>query len=68
MDTDPEQVTLTLRPSPGCWASPPMKRLALLLKAMLRAYGWRCVDIRTEQAGREPAGGEPTKPKEDTAQ
>ena len=33
---------LELEPVPGNYLAPPEKRLARLLKTMLRAYGWRC--------------------------
>jgi hypothetical protein len=41
-EDDSMKVSLTLRSEPGNWQSPPVKRLAILLKAMLRGYGWRC--------------------------
>jgi hypothetical protein len=34
--------SLELEPVPGNYLAPPEKRLARLLKTMLRAYGWRC--------------------------
>lgn len=37
---------LELEPVPGNYLAPPERRLARLLKAMLRAYGWRCVSCR----------------------
>jgi predicted type IV restriction endonuclease len=41
------KVQLTLESVNGqAWQSPPIKRLALLLKCMLRAFGFRCVDAR----------------------
>lgn len=67
METDPREVTITLRPEAGHWQAPPMRRLARLLKGMLRAYGWRCIDIRAEQ-GKSSQPTQPTKPKEDTDQ
>lgn len=39
-------VVLHLTPVPGNYLAPPEKRLARLLKAMLRAYGWRCTACR----------------------
>ena len=34
---------IELEPASGNYLAPPEKRLARLLKAMLRGYGWRCV-------------------------
>ena len=31
---------------PGDYLAPPERRLARLLKCMLRAYGWRCTACR----------------------
>jgi hypothetical protein len=56
---DAERVILTLRPEAGSWQAPPMRRLARLLKVMLRGYGWRCVNIHTEQAEGSQAGPPP---------
>ena len=39
-------IVLHLTPAPGNYQAPPEKRLARLLKCMLRAYGWRCVACR----------------------
>jgi hypothetical protein len=36
----PAVIVLTLTPAPGNYQAPPEKRLARLLKTMLRAYGW----------------------------
>jgi hypothetical protein len=40
-------IVLHVRPAPGNWQAPPEKRLARLLKAMLRGYGWRCIACKT---------------------
>lgn len=37
---------LTIQAEPGNYLAPPVKRLALLLKVMLRGYGFRCTDCR----------------------
>ena len=37
---------LELEPVPGNYQAPPEKRLARLLKTMLRGYGWRCLVCR----------------------
>jgi hypothetical protein len=37
------KVNLTITTAPGHWSAPPDRRLARLLKTMLRGYGWRCV-------------------------
>jgi len=47
---DKDVVVITLTPAPGRWPAPPMRRLARLLKAMLRGYGWKCLDIRHQPA------------------
>ena len=44
MKPEPQTVRLIIRPEPGNYQSPPIKRLALLLKTMLRGFGWRCVE------------------------
>jgi hypothetical protein len=36
------EYSIVLTPQAGNWQAPPEKRLARLLKTMLRAYGWRC--------------------------
>ena len=47
-------IVLHVRPAPGHWQAPPMRRLARLLKAMLRGYGWRCVTCRpADEANRD---------------
>jgi hypothetical protein len=43
------KITLVIIPAPGRWQAPPEKRLALLLKSMLRAFGWRCVEMKSEE-------------------
>lgn len=40
------KVIVTLRSEPGNWSSPPIKRLALLLKTCLRSFGFRALDAR----------------------
>jgi hypothetical protein len=45
MSTNAEQFTLTLRAIPGKRA-PVIIRLRHVLKALLRAYGFRCVSCR----------------------
>lgn len=37
---------LVLRPEPGNWRTPPVLRLRGLLKAALRAFGFRCTKCR----------------------
>ena len=39
-------VMVILVPEKGLWQSPPERRLARLLKAMLRGYGFRCIAVR----------------------
>jgi sugar phosphate isomerase/epimerase len=39
----PESYTLTLRPQPGNWQTPPEQRLRAALKRLLRNYGLRCI-------------------------
>jgi hypothetical protein len=46
MKPEPTIIVLHLRPAPGNWQAPPDRRLARLLKCMLRAYGWRCIGAR----------------------
>jgi hypothetical protein len=48
-DVPVSTVTITLRPEPGNWSSPPVARLKRLLKAIKRGYGWTCVNIHTKQ-------------------
>jgi hypothetical protein len=45
-DNPPAVIVLHLTPAPGNYQAPPEKRLARLLKCMLRGYGWRCVGCR----------------------
>jgi hypothetical protein len=55
-------VTLTLVPvnDPRRWSAPPFRRLARLLKAALRGYGWRCVSMGGDVGGEDRgAGGTP---------
>jgi len=44
------RVTLTLEALKG-WPNTPERRLARLLKAMLRGYGWRCVNMTLQNYG-----------------
>jgi len=52
---EPTIIELHVTPTPGNHLAPPMRRLARLLKAMLRGYGWRCVQCRPV-APAAPAG------------
>lgn len=45
-DKPPVVIVLHLVPAAGNYLAPPEKRLARLLKAMKRGYGWRCVACR----------------------
>ena len=46
-DQQPKQFTLTVRTVPaGAFWAPPERRLARLLKALLRGYGFRCVSVK----------------------
>lgn len=55
MPPEPELIILTLRPAPGKWPSTPEKRLARLLKTMLRSFGWRCTSAQPLQTEASPA-------------
>jgi hypothetical protein len=44
-------ITPTITPAAGDWTAPPERRLARLLKVMLRAFGWRVVDVRPADSG-----------------
>lgn len=47
-DEREDLVVLTIRPEPkgvDAWGRDPTYRLKLLLKRMLRSWGWRCVKI-----------------------
>jgi len=56
-----DAVTLTLVPVTGPdWLASPERRLAKLLKLMLRSFGWRCVEFRP--AGRSDVPDAPAKP------
>jgi hypothetical protein len=48
-DPEPEVVTITLRAVPGNWQASPLVRLRRLLKCLLRGYGFKAVNIHTEQ-------------------
>jgi hypothetical protein len=53
---------LELEPVAGNYLAPPEKRLARLLKAMLRAYGWRCtrcVPLAPANEEQAPTSGGP---------
>lgn len=63
--TRPGDYLLRLRASPGNWLAPVERRLARLLKAMLRGYGFRCIDCRPTHS-QEPAN-ERAKPNRDDA-
>ena len=55
-------IMLHLTPAPGNWQAPADRRLARLLKAMKRGYGWRCVACRPvapADAGQAPTEGRP---------
>ena len=65
---DPERVTLSLVPAAGDWTAPPECRLRAALKALLRTYGWRCVEVSGAHADdprrrhcADGAGGAPDK-------
>lgn len=47
----PERFVLVLRPERGNWRFGPIARLRGLLKAALRGYGFRCVDIKVIEPG-----------------
>jgi hypothetical protein len=46
---------LKIRSASGHWTAPPTKRLARLLKAMLRGYGFQCLSCEPL----EPKEGKP---------
>lgn len=46
----PRPYVVTLEPVTGPFWAPPHRRLARLLKAMLRGYGFRCVSARELEA------------------
>ena len=54
-------VVLRLRPVEYGHRNTPERRLARLLKACLRGYGWRCVDCRELPPERKETHGEETK-------
>ena len=61
-DNPPVVIMLHLTPVSGNYMAPPEKRLARLLKCMLRAYGWRCTACRPVKAhdeGQAPVEGQP---------
>ena len=43
IDTTAPSFILSLRPEPGNWRTPPVQRLRLALKVLLRGYGLRCI-------------------------
>ena len=53
-----ERVVLELRPLPGCRA--PLSGLRMILKTLLRSYGWRAVkgELLPPAARGEPGAGE----------
>jgi len=46
MNLERVEFEITLRPIPGNWRTPPLLRLRALLKAALRAYGFRATVCR----------------------
>ncbi len=51
------QFTLVIRAvREKSWAASPDRRLARLLKAMLRGYGFRCVELRQDHVATENPG------------
>jgi hypothetical protein len=46
---DGKDFVLTLRAVPGNWQASPLVRLRRLLKCLLRGYGFKAVNIHTEQ-------------------
>jgi len=55
MEKPPTIIVLHLTPAPGNWQAPPEKRLARLLKAMLRSWGWRCTRCQPAAPEDKPA-------------
>jgi hypothetical protein len=47
--TEPETITLVLRPLTSGWRTSPTQRLRLALKRLLRDYGLRCENIQVEE-------------------
>lgn len=45
MKPEPVILTLTIRPLYGGFQAPPWRRLARLVKAMKRGYGWQLLNI-----------------------
>jgi hypothetical protein len=43
-------LTITPEGDQQRWPAPPERRLARVLKGLLRAYGFRCIDARQENA------------------
>jgi hypothetical protein len=41
-----EEFEIRLRAKPGQWNSPPVRRLAIILKRLLRNYGFQCIRAR----------------------
>lgn len=48
-------LTLILRPLPGNWRTPPVQRLRIALKVLLRGFGLRCVRCQPLPLAEEPA-------------
>lgn len=51
------KVLIVLESAPGGWPTPPVKRLALLLKTALRGFGWRCLEARELEPDPQPVAG-----------
>jgi hypothetical protein len=51
--SEPQTFTLTLRPLSHGWRTSPIQRLRIALKVLLRGFGMRCVDIKTEPPMKE---------------
>lgn len=45
-----QRFILVMRPVPGNWLAPAERRLARVLKSMLRGYGFECVSAREVSA------------------
>ena len=48
-DTRKTWFALTLRPEPGNWQTPPVQRLRIALKVLLRAFGLRAVSVTPQE-------------------
>jgi hypothetical protein len=58
-DTSSHRFTLTLRPEPRNWQTPPVQRLRLALKILLRGFGLRAVACRPLASADESAPRNP---------